>query len=284
MPPEVNVPQIIAGLISSVILIRGIIIDVIILTSPARKNNRARQLARLRRRPLQDYDVIYLLLVLAIYFTILMLTMRILPVCGITLSDTANRIFVLTTTLAMHITAFLTIDKLRRRHGASYSDCFGSNRISVSKSILLGAAYYLAVIPPLIIVTLAFNSILQKLNIPLEVQSVLQDFASPDEPAAIRIGLFALAVTVGPAMEELVFRGMLLPVACRFTHPAAAIIITSLLFSMIHGNIQAIMPLTILAVGLSLAYIKSGTILVPIVMHAIFNIMNLLFYSLTAGS
>ena len=88
------------------------------------------------------------------------------------------------------------------------------------------------------------------------------------------------AVLGAPFMEELVFRGFLYSVARRFTHWSYAALATSLLFGIVHGNAQSILPLTVLGLFFTAAYEHSKSILVPMVMHGSYNLLmvSLMFY------
>lgn len=94
----------------------------------------------------------------------------------------------------------------------------------------------------------------------------------------------AVAVTVGlgaPFMEELVFRGFLYGVAKRFTHWTYAALASSLFFAVVHGNVMSLLPLTLLGLLFVAAYEQTKSLLVPMVMHAVFNLFQVavMFYA-----
>lgn len=94
----------------------------------------------------------------------------------------------------------------------------------------------------------------------------------------------SVAVTVGlgaPLMEELVFRGFLYGVAKRFTHWSYAAVGSSLFFAVVHGNVMSLLPLTLLGLLFVAAYEQSKSLLVPMVMHAVFNLFQIavMFYA-----
>lgn len=108
------------------------------------------------------------------------------------------------------------------------------------------------------------------------VQEVVQAFAKADDPWLLGM-LCVTAVVVAPVTEEVIFRGYLYPVAKRYAGRGVAVLFSALFFSMIHLNAMALLPLTLLAVGLVLAYEWSGSIWVPIGIHAIFNGVTVFF-------
>ncbi len=95
---------------------------------------------------------------------------------------------------------------------------------------------------------------------------------------------WAVAFTVGvgaPVMEELVFRGFLYGVAKRFTHWSYAALGSSLFFGVVHGNVMSLLPLTLLGLLFVAAYERTKCLLVPMVMHSIFNLVQItvMFYA-----
>lgn len=84
--------------------------------------------------------------------------------------------------------------------------------------------------------------------------------------------LLALAmIIVVPVYEETVFRGFLYGVTKRFTDRWFAAILTSLIFACVHRYVGGLVPLFVLAMGFAVAYELTGCLLVPMLMHALFN-------------
>ncbi len=82
------------------------------------------------------------------------------------------------------------------------------------------------------------------------------------------------AVVVAPLVEEFVFRGYLYPVFRRYLGAGAGVLLNSALFAGVHLHLPSLAPLFVLSVCLTLAYEASGSLLVPIAMHALFNSFN----------
>jgi membrane protease YdiL (CAAX protease family) len=55
----------------------------------------------------------------------------------------------------------------------------------------------------------------------------------------------------------------------------AGIFVISLLFAAIHFHLPSLIPLLIIASGFSLAYLYTKSLWVPIIMHGLFNGVNL---------
>jgi len=86
------------------------------------------------------------------------------------------------------------------------------------------------------------------------------------------LGLVAVGVCVGaPLAEEVVFRGYIYAAVKRFTNIPFAVIFSGLLFGAVHGNLLALLPLTILGIVLALAYEYTGSLWAPIAIHFCFN-------------
>jgi membrane protease YdiL (CAAX protease family) len=105
---------------------------------------------------------------------------------------------------------------------------------------------------------------------PQEVVQFLQEAKSPRD----RLAVMTMAVVIAPVAEEIIFRGYLYPAGKRFVGPFFSLVATSLLFAVLHGHSASVPALFTLAVCLGLAYEKTGTLLVPMVMHAVFNAVS----------
>lgn len=105
---------------------------------------------------------------------------------------------------------------------------------------------------------------------PQDVVQFLQEAEAPRD----RLGVVVMAVAVAPLAEEIIFRGYLYTVAKRYIGVVPAMVSTSLLFAAVHGHAESIPALFVLAMCLGLAYERSGSLLVPMIMHAIFNTVS----------
>lgn len=113
-------------------------------------------------------------------------------------------------------------------------------------------------------------------------QQVVEIFLESDS-IALRVAVAFAAVVVAPVVEEGIFRGFLYGVLKKYSERIFAAVVTSLVFASIHMNIPALLPLGILALCLCLAYELSGSLLVPILMHAMFNGFMLVGMLVTGG-
>lgn len=79
------------------------------------------------------------------------------------------------------------------------------------------------------------------------------------------------AVIIAPLAEETMFRGFVYGVLKRYTDAPFAALCSSLMFAIIHMHVGSLLPLCMLAMLFCVAYEITGCLLVPMLLHAIFN-------------
>ena len=100
---------------------------------------------------------------------------------------------------------------------------------------------------------------------------------------------FLAAVVCAPLYEETVFRGMIYGSLSRRFGRWAAIVVTSVLFALVHlnwvdPNFGPLLALFVLSLALTWAYERTGTLAAPIAFHAAFNGWTFLSEMLNAGA
>lgn len=90
-----------------------------------------------------------------------------------------------------------------------------------------------------------------------------------------RVAVAVIALIAAPITEELVFRGCLYGVLRQLGGRWLAIILSAVVFALIHGHAASIPGLLILAVALALIYEATGTLWAPLALHTVFNVMSL---------
>lgn len=98
-----------------------------------------------------------------------------------------------------------------------------------------------------------------------------------------KLVLNIVVVALVPAVcEELFFRGTLQQLLVRwFRRPHLAVIVTSVIFSLAHGEIFALMPRILLGLLLGYLFFYSGSILVNVIVHFVNNATVVVLYYLT---
>jgi len=103
---------------------------------------------------------------------------------------------------------------------------------------------------------------------------------SPQEPVKlfqqsgslmVQLTLGISAIVVAPLAEELIFRGYVYGVLKRFTDGYFAALGSALIFAIVHMHVGTLVPLFALGLVLVAAYEVTGSLLVPMFIHALFN-------------
>lgn len=121
------------------------------------------------------------------------------------------------------------------------------------------------------------------------VDSAFGPFEAPEQFAlqvssagGITLALAAVsAVLLAPVVEEVVFRSLLFQSVRGRLGLIAALVIQALVFAYVHlevvGNPPAMVGLIVLAIWLAATFHRTGTLVVPITVHATYNALVLLF-------
>lgn len=136
------------------------------------------------------------------------------------------------------------------------------------------AVRWLAILPVLWFLSFVWNMALNAAGHVPDFQVAVQMFMDADDPWT-RIQLVIFAGIFAPIAEEALFRGLLLPLLVRRVGAVAGLALVALGFAALHGDVGSFPALAVFSVALSLAYARTGTLLVPMAMHALFNVANL---------
>jgi membrane protease YdiL (CAAX protease family) len=106
-------------------------------------------------------------------------------------------------------------------------------------------------------------------------QSIVE-FFSGSRTIGQRIIIIVFAVAIAPIVEEFVFRFFIYGVLKRYVGCLLGVILSSLLFAAAHAHFPSFVPLFVLGSCLAIAYEWSGSILVSMTMHSLFNSLTLI--------
>jgi membrane protease YdiL (CAAX protease family) len=134
---------------------------------------------------------------------------------------------------------------------------------------------WLAILPVLWFAAFVWQLLLKAAGHAPDFQNAIRLFLETRNPWT-RFSFIFLAVGIVPFAEEALFRGLLLPLLVRRMGAAAGLALTAIGFASLHADAGTFVPLALLSVALSLAYVRTGTLWVPVAMHALFNGANLL--------
>jgi len=169
----------------------------------------------------------------------------------------------------------LGIAMFLRYRGLRLRELFGLTQLPLFNSLAWACGLVLAALP----LSWAANAVTMLVaQEKLEAQPLVDLFnkvARHHDASSMGI-ILASAVLIQPACEEFLFRGFFYAVWKRYLGPLGSGFLTCLLFAAFHTSISALGGLFVLAVCLNIAYERTGSILVPIGMHALFNLTSLL--------
>ena len=80
-------------------------------------------------------------------------------------------------------------------------------------------------------------------------------------------------LVIAPIVEEIIFRGYMYRILKSRIPIIFAVIISSTIFSLIHYNVLSYILLFVLSIFLTYIYERNGSIICPIIIHSLFNLM-----------
>ncbi len=135
------------------------------------------------------------------------------------------------------------------------------------------------VILPIVALQLNMGQILWRWysTTPLPVHNTFEALSNSEWGTVGVVQLFVMAIVVAPITEELLFRGLLLQLICRYTKRAwVAIALSGVLFGLVHRDLpQAVLPLMSMGIILGYARVKYRSIELCILIHALFNAQSM---------
>ena len=127
-----------------------------------------------------------------------------------------------------------------------------------------------------LITLVSFNPIMNYLASKSKMLHYIKEIASQTNPY-----LLMLEITlIGPIIEEILFRGIILNGLLKKYSPAKAILFSSLLFSLIHGNLPQMFNALFFGILLGLIYIKTKSLYAVIFTHIIANTLSIILSAL----
>ncbi|HBM81691.1 MAG TPA: hypothetical protein DD426_12810, partial [Clostridiaceae bacterium] len=89
-------------------------------------------------------------------------------------------------------------------------------------------------------------------------------------------------VVIAPIFEETLFRGVILRGLLKNYGVLKALIVTSVLFGILHFNIAQLITASILGLMLGFIFIKTGSLILCILFHALNNGLSIIIYELSS--
>ena len=86
-------------------------------------------------------------------------------------------------------------------------------------------------------------------------------------------GILLHVLIIAPIVEEVIFRGYIYKILKSKLPIIFSMIISSTLFALIHYNVLSYILLFVLSIFLTYIYERNGSIIYPIIIHSLFNLM-----------
>jgi membrane protease YdiL (CAAX protease family) len=166
----------------------------------------------------------------------------------------------------------LVIAGFLRLRGFDLGVAAGISKISFLRALSIGIVLLLAAYP---LIAFADWITQQLLGAGSSKQSIVELF-SGSGTIQQRIMIIFFAVAIAPVTEEFLFRFFLYGVLRRYFGRFFGLVSNSLLFAAVHAHLPSFAPLFVLGSCFTLAYEWSGSILVSMTMHALFNSVSLI--------
>lgn len=171
----------------------------------------------------------------------------------------------LTIGLLLVLAGFLRLRRLDLGSLGGFSQ-MGFFRTAITGGVLILAAY-----PLIFLADIVTQRLLRSQP---EKQAIVEMF-SQSSTLEQRILIIVLAVSLAPLAEEFIFRFFMYGVLKRYFGKVIAVVASALLFAAVHAHLPSFAPLFVLGSCFAIAYEWSGSILVPMMMHALFNAITL---------
>lgn len=141
-------------------------------------------------------------------------------------------------------------------------------------------------LPLIHIGSLFWNIIIEKMGYRIEGNLTFYIFLAIADgrlPTHIFLLVIPLAVVVAPITEEFIFRSLLFASLRKRTGFISAMVLTSLIFALLHPQLASFVPIFILSMFLCYLYERTSSLLSTAIMHSVYNgfhisIFLLMFY------
>ncbi len=152
-------------------------------------------------------------------------------------------------------------------------ESFGLTRLNLQATLIWGGVVGVLAVPLVMAVGAVAKQQLTQFLGEVPAQPVVEAFIKSDDPT-FKIVTIVGVVVITPIFEELVYRGYLYGVTKKYSDRFFATLFSCLIFTVAHAGVITLLPIVTLAIFLVLAYELSGSLWVPILIHMLFNLVN----------
>ena len=151
-------------------------------------------------------------------------------------------------------------------------DYFQFNLFPIKESFFQGFKGFLMIIPFVLLVSLIMNLLVDNQN----GSNPLLEIVLNSNNYVSFVLLFLTTTFLAPIFEEVIFRGVLLPILSREFGIILGITISAFIFALAHLSIGEMIPLFTLGIGLGTTRLISGRLSSSVIMHSLWNGMTFL--------
>ena len=185
-----------------------------------------------------------------------------------------NAILMMTTFLRNIVVVLYVFHLVRTKYSASLCE-LGLTMKNFKKNMAIGLLSYIGFLPLYILLLIVVMGLLKVIGYEPPVQTVVQ-IVYEEENLTI-LFMFSLFIAfVGPVFEEIFFRGFIYQAFRRKWVLANGIVVSSILFALLHAHWVAILPIFALSVVLCLVFEKTGSLIPGTLLHMFHNTVALL--------
>lgn len=177
------------------------------------------------------------------------------------------------------ILALTTLGYVALRFGGRVSAVFGP-RSPTLRAVAAGVGYALIAIPVYLLTVWGLTILIEQAG--GQLPAVQEEFREAAQSRQMLPYLVAAAVVLAPVGEELFFRGMLFQALRRRFHLWPAIGLSALAFALVHAQATlegtGLVFLVLFPLGMFLAWVfhRRGTLVTPVLVHVLFNLVGVL--------
>lgn len=77
---------------------------------------------------------------------------------------------------------------------------------------------------------------------------------------------------MSPIWEEILFRGFLIPSFARYLPSTVSIVLSAMIFALLHFSLNRVAPLTVLGILLGVVFTRTNNLFAPVVLHSLWNV------------
>ncbi len=162
---------------------------------------------------------------------------------------------------------------IKYRHSVT---ALGLSPVNMSHNVRQGVIRYLITLPLIILAGYIVNIVSSYYGITPEMQDVVQ-WVLDEKSSLVLACLMFFGIIIAPIIEEILFRGFLLPALKKSLGGRYAIIVSAALFAAVHIDVFAFMQIFILGLLLGHLYEKTKTLAASIIVHITHNLLTLIF-------